>query len=225
LRIFQGYLRWLSQRDRALKPLISKVRDAATDEGIKDMIPARNVRTDHLPEKVVGRWLQTLDGFDHVQASYLKCLLLLGCRREELTNLKWSDIDTVGGTLTIRDKVKLTRTIPAGDHVLAVIATLPRINDFVFASARTKSGHIDAPRLALNRSAEVIGVNHITFHGLRRTFAKLAESAGAPTGAVAQIMGHSTKSIIEGYKPRTPSELVDVMNKIQAHILALGVEA
>jgi integrase len=225
LRIFQGYLRWYSQQDKALKPLISMVREAATDEGIKDLIPARNIRTDHLPEKVVGRWLNALDGFDHVQATYLMGLLMLGCRREELTGLKWLDIKAVTGTMVIKDKVKLTREIPAGDHFLAVITTLPRINEFVFASTRTKTGHIDAPRVALNRSSAAVGVEHITFHGLRRSFAKLAESAGAPTGAVAQIMGHSTKSIIEGYKPRDAAEMVTVMNQIQAHILALGAEA
>jgi hypothetical protein len=36
-----------------------------------------------------------------------------------------------------------------------------------------------------------------------RTFSLLGEAAGAPAGAIAQVMGHKPSAIAEGYRPRS----------------------
>ena len=66
------------------------------------------------------------------------------------------------------------------------------------------------------------GIEHLTFHGLRRTFALRGESAGAPAGAIAQIMGHRPSATAEGYKPRTVDDLRPFMALIERHILDLA---
>jgi integrase len=63
------------------------------------------------------------------------------------------------------------------------------------------------------------GVVKLTIHGLRRSFSLLGEAAGAPAGAIAQVMGHSPDSIAEGYRPRSIDALRPYLAQIEAHIL------
>ena len=66
------------------------------------------------------------------------------------------------------------------------------------------------------------GIGHLTFHGLRRSFSLLGEAAGAPAGAIAQIMGHRPSAVAEGYRPRSIDALRPYSAQIEAHILALA---
>jgi integrase len=57
--------------------------------------------------------------FSHVQqipnpviAAYLQCLLLTGARREELTGLKWDDVNFQWRGMSIKDKVDGIRAVP-----------------------------------------------------------------------------------------------------------------
>jgi len=55
--------------------------------------------------------------------------------------------------------------------------------------------------------------------GLRRSFSLLGEAAGAPAGAIAQVMGHKPSATAEGYRPRSADALRPFLAKIDAHIL------
>ena len=66
------------------------------------------------------------------------------------------------------------------------------------------------------------GIEHLTFHGLRRSFSLLGEAAGAPAGAIAQVMGHKPSATAEGYRPRSIDALRPFLEQIEAHILALA---
>ena len=66
------------------------------------------------------------------------------------------------------------------------------------------------------------GIGHLTFHGLRRSFSLLGEAAGAPAGAIAQIMGHRPSAVAEGYRPRSVDALRPYSGQIEAHILAMA---
>jgi hypothetical protein len=47
----------------------------------------------------------------------------------------------------------------------------------------------------------------------------LGEAAGAPAGAIAQVMGHKPSATAEGYRPRSVDALRPYLEKIEAHIL------
>jgi integrase len=71
-----------------------------------------------------------------VIAAYLQTLLLTGARPGEVIALRWEDLNTKWKGLTIRDKVEGVRVIPLTPYVATVLDTLPRRNEWVFASAR-----------------------------------------------------------------------------------------
>jgi integrase len=95
---------------------------------------------------------------------------------------------------------------------------------FVFASSG-KAGRIADARASHARALQSAGIESLTIHGLRRSFSLLGESAGAPAGAIAQVMGHKPSATAEGYRPRSVDALRPYLAQIEAHILEqAGVE-
>ena len=120
--------------------------------------------------------------------------------------------------LTISDKVDATRVIPLTAYLAQQLATLPRINEFVFASTG-KAGRIADARASHAKAMQSAGIDSLTIHGLRRSFSLLGESAGAPEGAIAQVMGHKPSATAEVYRPRSIDALRPYLAQIEAHIL------
>jgi hypothetical protein len=61
---------------------------------------------------------------------------------------------------------------------------------FAFFGPGAASGHIESPTKTHQKALTAAKLPHVSIHGLRRTFGTLAEWGDAPTGIVAQIMGH-----------------------------------
>jgi len=62
-------------------------------------------------------------------------------------------------------------------------------------------------------------IERLTVHGVRRSYSLLGEAAGAPAGAIAQIMGHRPSAVAEGYRPRSIDALRPYAELVEAHIL------
>ncbi len=216
LMMFRGFLRWCAARPEYRK-LID--RDAGRAPAILENLPANTKRTDALEAAQVPGWWAGVEQLSNRTAGvYLRALLLTGARREELAALTWANVDFQWRKLTIADKVDATRTIPLSPYLAQVLATLPRVNEFVFASAG-KMGRIADTRKSHASALKSAAIEGLTIHGLRRSFSLLGEAAGAPAGAIAQVMGHKPSATAEGYRPRSVDALRPFLAKIEAHIL------
>ncbi len=216
LMMFRGFLRWCAARPEYRK-LID--RDAGKAPAILENLPANTKRTDALEAAQVSGWWQGVEQLSNRTASaYLRALLLTGARREELAALTWANVDFQWRKLTIADKVDATRTIPLSPYLAQVLGMLPRVNEFVFASAG-KMGRIADTRKSHASALKSAAIEGLTIHGLRRSFSLLGEAAGAPAGAIAQVMGHKPSATAEGYRPRSVDALRPFLAKIEAHIL------
>ncbi len=216
LMMFRGFLRWCAARPEYRK-LID--RDAGKAPAILENLPANTKRTDALEAAQVSGWWQGVEKLSNRTASaYLRALLLTGARREELAALTWANVDFQWRKLTIADKVDATRTIPLSPYLAQVLGMLPRVNEFVFASAG-KMGRIADTRKSHASALKSAAIEGLTIHGLRRSFSLLGEAAGAPDGAIAQVMGHKPSATAEGYKPRSVDALRPFLATIEAHIL------
>ncbi len=230
--MFSGFLGWCATK-KDLRGLVQK--DAARASELGDILPGVNKRRDALEIDQLKPWFAGTDKLQSRAArAYLQALVLTGARREELASLRWADVDFQWQKLTIADKVEATRVIPLTPYVAHLIDSLPRHNEWVFASVRLKKGRKGAPpewvqasasgRLAEPRAphADVLadaGIPHVSIHGLRRTFSLLGEAAGAPAGAIAQVMGHKPSAIAEGYRPRSIDALRPFLAQIERFIL------
>lgn len=214
--MFRGFLRWCSARPN-YRSMID--RDASRAPSIAESLPQIKKRTDCLEAAQLPGWFAATNMLSNATiAVYLKTLLLTGARREEIAQLKWNDMDFRWKKLTLADKVETTRTIPLTEHVSSMIQSLPRLSDYVFASSGG-AGHINDPRASHSKVLKDAGIEGLTIHGLRRTFSLLGEAAGAPAGAIAQIMGHKPSATAEGYRPRSVDALRPYLQLIEKHIL------
>ena len=216
LMMFRGFMRWCSAK-KEYRTLID--RDAGKAAAIVEGLPSNTRRTDALEAaQVPGWWAGTEQLSNRTASVYLRALLLTGARREEIAALKWADVDFKWRKLTIADKVDANRVIPLTPYLAQHLATLPRVNQFVFASTG-KAGRIADTRASHAKALLSAGIDGLTIHGLRRSFSLLGESAGAPAGAIAQVMGHKPSATAEGYRPRSIDALRPYLEKIEAHIL------
>ncbi|MGB4061117.1 MAG: integrase family protein [Burkholderiaceae bacterium] len=218
LMMFRGFLRWCSARPEYRK---LTDRDAGRAPAIMENLPPATRRTDKLLKEQVAGWWRAVEQLSNRTASaYLRALLLTGARRKEVAALKWVDVDFKWRNVTLADKVDATRTIPLSPYMAHMLATLPRVGPYVFASA-SKSGHIVDARDSMDKAVREAGVGHLTFHGLRRTFTQTGRGV-VPAGIVAQIQGHKSSATAEGYDIRTLDELRPELERIEAHILTLA---
>lgn len=216
---------------------------------MKKDLPKPQAKDDCLQREQLTLWFEYVCKLPNpVIKAYLQTLLLVGCRREELAGLQWADLDMQWDSITIRDKVEGTRTIPLTPYVKSLLLDLQRINNtapnvsrlrdldqqgqkwkpspWVFFSPTAASGRIQEPRAAHNKALQAAGLPHLSIHGLRRSFGTLAEWVECPAGVVAQIQGHKPSATAEKHYRRRPLDLLRMWHtKIECWILEqAGIE-
>ena len=183
-------------------------------------------RSDCLQREQLRPWFAAVRRLPNLAiSSYLQILLLLGCRREELAALKWSDVDFQWRTIKLADKVESFRMVPLTPYVESLLNSLPRRGTRVFHSDSAAAGYITSPDDGHNTACTAIGIK-LTLHGLRRSFATLAEWTDVPLGVTTQIQGHAASATVEKHYKKRPIDMLRVSHeKIEAWILEeAGVE-
>jgi integrase len=224
--MFRAFWRWCGQH-KDYAALIDA--QAVENQDLRKKVPSRKTKKfDVLQRAHLSAWFEAIRSLSNpVISAYLQGLLLTGARREELAELKWSDIDFKLGAMWLKDKVDAEgRIIPLTPYLASLIKALPRRNEWVFSSPTAADGKLAEPRIAHNRALIASGLEHVTLHGLRRTFASLAEWVEMPVGVVAQIMGHAPNATAERHYKSRPLELLAIWHgKYEAWILEqAGVE-
>lgn len=173
--------------------------NAFTSRKVRDSVPRNAVKAhDSLEREQLAPWFAAVRAIDSkVSSAYLQGLLLTGARRNELAALRWTDVDFTWNKMTIRDKVEGERSIPLTPYLSALLKALPVLNEFVFASLKAESGHVEAPTKTHQKALKAAGLPHVSIHGLRRSFGTLAEWVEVPAGVAAQIMGHKPSALAE----------------------------
>jgi integrase len=212
-RLLSACLRWCSELSKpayGLPALNSVVQvPALKHSSVKDYLAKSEAKDDCLQKEQLSAWFQyARTAHNPIIGAYLQTLLLTGARREELAQLTWHDIDFQWQSITIRDKVEGTRTIPLTPYVHLLLANLPKRNESVFSSPTSKSGHITNPRATMVNICELAGIPNVTLHGLRRSFKSLSEWVEVPVGIVAQIQGHKPSATVEKHYTNRPLDLL-----------------
>ncbi len=195
--------------------------DACNTRMAKDVLPKPARKSDSLQREQLPAWFAAVRSIGNpVIAAYLQTLLLIGSRREELARLEWDDIDFRWQSITIRDKVEGERTIPLTPYVASLLAQLPRRNQWVFSSPSAASGRLQEPAIQHRRACAVVGIDRLTLHGLRRSFASLTEWVECPAGVVAQLMGHKPSATAEKHYKVRPLDMLRMWHvRIEVWIL------
>lgn len=216
--LLRAFLNWCADRPEYRDQIHA---DACTPRAARESLPKKAAKDDCLQREQLATWFEQVRQIRNpVISAYLQALLLTGPRREELSGLRWEDVDFQWKSLTIKDKVEGQRTIPLTPYVAALLASLPRRNEWVFSSPTAADGRLQEPRIAHNKALTAAGLPALSLHGLRRSFGTLSEWVECPVGVVAQIQGHKPSATAEKHYRRRPLDLLRVWHvKIEGWIL------
>ena len=218
-RLLTVFLTWCAEQPE-YAALLSDKNPAKTKKA-REALGKPGTKSDVLQREQLAAWFAAVQQIQNpVIAACLQMTLLTGARPGEVLALRWVDVNTQWKGISIRDKVEGTREIPATPYMLHLLAALPRRNEWVFPSNTSASGCLTEPNNPHTRACKAAGLEGLTLHGLRRSFASLTEWLEVPAGVVAQIQGHKPSATAEKHYKVRPLELLRVHHeRIEAWIL------
>jgi integrase len=146
-----------------------------------------------------------------VATPHLRALIILltetGLRvNKEALALKWEDIDFQNSKLVVRDSKTIAgrRTVPLSQLCIAELLRWkklagPEHSAFVYPNLDSLGNHIKCVRKTWSTALRAASVPHFPIYYLRATFASRLSDVGVPDTFVAQMLGHSTTSILPDY--------------------------
>lgn len=169
-------------------------------------------------------------------------VLNTGLRCGEMCALRWQDIDWnnrvihINGTMYFnQDKHQFEvnspkteagiRTIPLKDEAIEILKKMKKLRserpismmyrDFVFVGREGKPLKTYAYNKSLARIGKKIGVDKLTMHSLRHTFATRCIEDGMKPNVLQKLLGHSTIAMtMDLYVHVTDDERISEMNKV-----------
>jgi integrase len=134
--------------------------------------------------------------------------LWTGCRREEIANLKWQDIQ--GNVARIIGKGDKERTIPLLPKALEAMGPIKDIG-YVFIHWNDLARYTKA----FKRIARACGIEDVHFHHLRHTAATQMIDSGIGLSYVQKMLGHSAVSTTQIYTAIIQKTLQREMEKLK----------
>jgi integrase len=132
---------------------------------------------------------------DERYGDLFRLLLLLGQRRTETAEMRWTELDLAAGWWTIpgtRTKNGLQHRVPLTETALSILQCIRRLNsDFVFPGLRESRPVVNLAK-PLERIIKRAAVANFTMHDLRRTAATGMAQAGVQVSNIARVLNHSS---------------------------------
>jgi integrase len=156
------------------------------------------------PDELVRIWRACKD--DHY-GKIIKLLILTGCRRAEIGDMAWREIDHERGTFTIppeRAKTGKARVIPLLPMISDILADVPRMvsREQLFGERSHGFTAWAKGKRALDRRS---GVGEFVIHDVRRSVAThMAEQLAVQPHIVELVLGHEFRTGTQGTYNRAP---------------------
>ncbi|MCY4551853.1 MAG: tyrosine-type recombinase/integrase [Defluviicoccus sp.] len=139
-----------------------------------------------------------LKGTRRQQVDIIRLLLLTGCRKGEIVNLRWSEVD--GDMLVLGDGKTGPRRVPLNAPARRVLERQPKEGSvFVFPSPHDPAGPRTGDLALWYRIRREAGIEDCRLHDLRHTLASQAVMNGVPVPVVSRLLGHSSVSMTLRY--------------------------
>jgi len=153
---------------------------------------------------------------EHWQAiAAIQLLAVTGCRRAEILNLKWSEVDFANSCLRLGDTKTGLSIRPLPEPARAILAGLDRLGEFVFpARSRTDKSYASVfPKSWLR----TIG-NDYSPHGLRHAYASAAHELNFGELTIKALLGHARVGVTSGYVARVDDLLLAAADKVARYV-------
>ena len=190
----------------------------------------RPALTRFLSREEVGRLHEALDGQtcgnDRQQAEIVRLLLLTGCRKSEIVNLRWSEVRD--GMLALADSKTGPRTVPLNSQARRVLERQSRKSSpFVFPSLSDPNKARSANIGLWYRVRREAGIEDVRLHDLRHTVASHAVMNGVPVPVVSRLLGHSDVRMTLRYAHLADRDIEAAAERVgaaMAQVMGLGLQ-
>ena len=144
--------------------------------------------------KKLGRACDELEaeGLNPKAMAITRLWALTGCRRQEIVELKWNEIDFERSLLVLAD-TKTGRSVrPMAQAAAAILQSLERTEDtdYVFPDD-SGEGYFQGTKTIWPKIVKRAGLEGVTPHTLRHTMGAVATSSGEALALTGAILGHA----------------------------------
>lgn len=225
--------------------LLGGILSFAVSEGIITTNPARGVKRPKDQRREVrlnveqyaqlGKALAAAqwDGETMTAINAVKLLALTGCRRGEIEQLKWNEVDLPGQCLRLSDSKEGKSIRPLGNAAIKILRELEKHhtavakdnkrkkeNEYVLSSTVVEKPFANLPKSWLRIKSKADLPENLTPHGLRHAFASMAADLGYTEPTIAAMLGHAMNSTTSRYIHHLDAALIAAANRVSSHIAA-----
>jgi integrase len=141
----------------------------------------------------------------------------------ETLMLKWEDVDLVNDAIRIRESKTRAgvRNVPLSARCKAELLVWrnrlgPEFSAYVFPNMRNPQQPLKDIRRAWAKAVRLAGIPYFWIYNLRHSFASRLSAAGVSDLFVAQMIGHSSPSIIQTYAKAIDEYRRDAIRKLES---------
>ncbi len=210
LAVIRKLFNWHAARDgRFHSPLVRGMARTSITARARDRVLS--------DDEIRALW-KVLEQIPYPFGPFVKLLLLTAQRRDEVAQMRWSEID--GDLWTIpRERYKNGRAnaVPLSEEVQSILAALPRSSEYVFTTTgRTPISGFSKAKAAIDR---ISGITGWRLHDLRRTARSLMSRVDISSEIAERVLGHTIPGVAgvydrHGYVPQKR----DALKKLAAEI-------
>ena len=142
-------------------------------------------------------------------------LAINGCRRNEIVNLRWSEVNFQNSCLRLGDTKTGASIRPLPETAKALLSGLNPQGEYVFPGVtRSDKSYVSAFSKAWRR---IVGKSYSP-HCLRHAHASAAHELGFGDLTIKALLGHARIGVTSGYVARVDSLLLASANKVANYI-------
>lgn len=183
-------------------------------EGVKQRDPA-NRKERFLNAAETARLKRAVDDSPNPMLKYIVALLLLtGCRKRELLDAKWEEVDFDRKVWRIpTSKTGQPRHVPLSDDALAVLRQVPRLEGcpFILPNPKTRLP-FQSIFHSWDTARRAAVLPDVRIHDLRHSAASNLVNSGQSLYVVAKVLGHSQTRTTERYAHLDAAVLLNAVN-------------
>jgi integrase len=213
--------------------LVSSIYAFAIGRGFCAENPARGVKKApvrkierFLSEAEIARLAEVLDAEmqrsgNPYPSSAIKLLLLTGCRKGEITNLRWDHVDFERGCFRLPDSKTGAKVVYLNVPTRALLQKLPRMagNPRVIPGMRS-GGAGPAIDKTWSRVRNAAGLADVRLHDLRHSFASVGVADGLSLPVIGALLGHKHAATTARYAHLAADPLRVANDAVGARIAA-----
>ena len=158
------------------------------------------------------------EGVNPIAITAIRVLALSGCRRGEIYGLQKAEVDLHNQCFRFDDTKSGQQVRAVSRQVIELIQSAPGSDEgsFVFSASRG-DGHLKDVKV-FHRACEVAGLEGVTIHTLRHSFATTANELEYSEITIAGLLGHGRHSTTARYTHLIDRALISAANRVSALI-------